>query len=247
MLLVSLLIHALLLSIRFEPQHTVYSLPSLEIILVPEKTRLAHKPQSSKVLAQKSADKGGEREVLSRVPAKSAWHSPSHAEKVSQKVVAELEQKTREVMTQVNSVEKSAPANSDTSARASQPALDMSNLLAEAREMSRLEFITAKQAENYQQRPRRKFIGVRTQEYPYALYVEGWRQKIEGIGKLNYPEAAQQKKIYGQLVMTVSLNADGTIAGIEINRTSGEKMLDDAAKTHCSLRRAVCAFFRRNA
>mgnify|MGYP005821145525 FL=1 len=96
--------------------------------------------------------------------------------------------------------------------------------------MARLEAQIAKQQDEYQKRPKRKFIGARTQEYRFATYVEAWRQKVERVGNLNYPEAAKEQKIYGQLRMTVSIKADGTLEKIEINQSSGHKILDDAAR-----------------
>ena len=36
-------------------------------------------------------------------------------------------------------------------------------------------------------------------------------------------------KIYGNLQMTVSIKSDGTVDNIEINRSSGQKVLDEAA------------------
>jgi protein TonB len=73
-------------------------------------------------------------------------------------------------------------------------------------------------------------VGGRTKEYKYALYVESWRQKVEKIGNLNYPEAARDLKLYGQLQMTVSIKPDGSVDSIEINRSSGHKVLDAAAQ-----------------
>jgi protein TonB len=96
--------------------------------------------------------------------------------------------------------------------------------------MEKLEAIISKQQDEYQKRPKRKFVGGRTKEYKYALYVEAWRQKVEKIGNLNYPEAARDLKLYGQLQMTVSIKQDGSIEAIEINRSSGHKVLDAAAK-----------------
>jgi protein TonB len=43
--------------------------------------------------------------------------------------------------------------------------------------------------DEYNKRPRKKFIGARTEEYRFAQYIEDWRQKVERIGTLNYPEA----------------------------------------------------------
>ncbi|HEX5539524.1 MAG TPA: TonB family protein, partial [Methylophilaceae bacterium] len=61
-------------------------------------------------------------------------------------------------------------------------------------------------------------------------YVESWRQKVEKVGNLNYPVEAKEQKLYGRLRMTVSIKADGSIEKLEINQSSGYKVLDDAAK-----------------
>jgi flagellar motor protein MotB len=58
-----------------------------------------------------------------------------------------------------------------------------------------------RQIEEYNKRPRKKFIGARTEEYRFAQYLEDWRQKVERVGNLNYPEAARGK-LYGSLVLT---------------------------------------------
>ncbi|MGZ8258555.1 MAG: energy transducer TonB, partial [Methylotenera sp.] len=99
-----------------------------------------------------------------------------------------------------------------------------------ALEMDRLEALISKQQDDYQKRPKRKSVGARAKEYHYALYVESWRQKVEKIGTLNYPEAAKNSNLYGQLLMTVSIKSDGSIESIEIKRSSGHKVLDEAAK-----------------
>lgn len=62
-----------------------------------------------------------------------------------------------------------------------------------------------------------------------ALYLDNWRRKIEQIGNLNYPEKAKQQKIYGNLTMKVAINKDGTVNQVAIIKSSGNKVLDDAA------------------
>jgi protein TonB len=52
---------------------------------------------------------------------------------------------------------------------------------------------------------------------------------VEKVGNLNYPAAAKELKLYGQLRMTVSIRFDGTVEKIELNKSSGYKVLDDAA------------------
>lgn len=79
------------------------------------------------------------------------------------------------------------------------------------------------------ERPRRKFISASTKEYIYAAYMEAWRSKVERVGNLNYPDAARKQKISGSLILDVALNKDGSINEVTIRRSSGYKILDDAA------------------
>ncbi|HLA74841.1 MAG TPA: TonB family protein [Gammaproteobacteria bacterium] len=83
----------------------------------------------------------------------------------------------------------------------------------------------------YAQRPKQKFISAKTQEYKYASYMEAWRAKVERIGNLNYPDEAKRRNLSGSLILDVALNPDGSITedGITVRRSSGEKILDDAA------------------
>lgn len=156
-----------------------------------------------------------------------------------QKRVAELEKQAQELMTQLKStntveskpVQKAAAKEAEAGIQTTpSKVLNMHDMTAAALEMDRLEALISKQQDDYQKRPKRKFIGARTKEYRYALYVESWRQKVEKVGNLNYPEAAKSLKMYGQLQMTVSIKADGSIESIELNRSSGHKVLDEAAK-----------------
>jgi protein TonB len=92
----------------------------------------------------------------------------------------------------------------------------------------RLQAQVDKQLEDYQKRPRKKFIGARAAEYRFAQYEEDWRAKVERVGTLNYPAEARGK-YYGSLRLTVTLRPDGTVDTIELDRSSGLKVLDAAA------------------
>jgi len=157
----------------------------------------------------------------------------------AQKNVAALEKQAQALMTQLEAkhtvesqpVQKAKATEVDTLPQESQSKrINLQDITAAALEMDRLEALIAKQQDEYQKRPKRKFVGGRAQEYRYALYVEAWRQKVEKIGNLNYPEAAKNLKLYGQLQLTVSIKADGSIESIEVNRSSGHKVLDAAAQ-----------------
>lgn len=84
--------------------------------------------------------------------------------------------------------------------------------------------------QEYAKRPRRYTISsASTKESHDALYLDNWRKRIEAIGNLNYPRAASEQGIYGALRVMVALNPDGTVNDIRILRSSGERLLDEAA------------------
>ncbi|CAG4884213.1 conserved exported protein of unknown function [Georgfuchsia toluolica] len=77
-------------------------------------------------------------------------------------------------------------------------------------------------------RPRHgSILGRNPKEIQLAFYGEGWRQKIERIGSLNYPTLSKNL-VYDPLVATVSINSDGTLAGVRVVKSSGHKDLDEA-------------------
>jgi protein TonB len=92
----------------------------------------------------------------------------------------------------------------------------------------RLQAEISRNLDAYQKRPRKKFIGASAVEYRFAQYEEDWRRKVERVGTVNYPAAARGK-VYGDLRMTVTLRADGNVEAVDLDRSSGVKLLDDAA------------------
>lgn len=96
-------------------------------------------------------------------------------------------------------------------------------------ERARLNAEISRTWQEFQKRPRHMFLNARTQEYKYAAYMDAWRAKIERIGNLNYPDEAKRRHLAGNLLLDVALNADGSIHEISVRRSSGQKILDDAA------------------
>lgn len=257
----SILVHAVILSIHYEPELKKFrdNLAVLEVVLVNAKTQ--SKPDNTEVYAQANLDRGGNTELDRKMktalpalkqqkaevtlkPVANTKHGAQAAKQAAeesreQKRVVELEKQAQELMTQINTtkvveskpVQKAAAKEAEAETQITPDRkLNLHDITAAALEMDRLEALISKQQDEYQKRPKRKFVGGRTKEYRYALYVEAWRQKVEKVGNLNYPEAAKDLKLYGQLQMTVSIKADGSIESVEINRSSGHKVLDAAAK-----------------
>jgi protein TonB len=232
---VSLLLHGIILfGVAFQfPQPNFDKIASsLEVVLVNSKTPAP--PKESKLLAQDNLDGGGDtdddRKAKTPFPVLPK-SKPVVDDKIAQQKVKELEQQAKKLMAAVSEVPQielsSAADNTDEIKPANPP--DTSELLLRSLDIARLRAQIDQDHETYQKRPKRKFVGARTKEYRFARYVEDWRLKVERIGNLNYPEAARKEKLYGNLQLTVGIRADGSLESIEINRSSGKKVLDEAA------------------
>lgn len=110
------------------------------------------------------------------------------------------------------------------------PKARLSQLLASTQiEIDRLTAELDRRTLSASRQDRRKAVNASTQEYKYAAYLESWRSKVEKIGNLNYPDEAKRRKLYGNLLMHVAVRADGSVERIRVVRSSGHKLLDDAA------------------
>lgn len=233
-MIASLLLHAIVfLGVTFQfPQPKSDKIASsLEVVLVNNKTQT--KPKESQLLAQDNLDGGGNTEEDRR--AKTPFpvlprNKPVIAESVAQQKVKQLEQEAKKLMAAISETPQiELPKEHKNELESKSAAVDSTDLLLRSLDIARLRAQIDQDHDSYQKRPKRKFVGARTKEYRFARYVEDWRIKVERIGNLNYPEAARKEKLYGNLQLTVGIRADGSLESIEINRSSGEKILDEAA------------------
>lgn len=102
-------------------------------------------------------------------------------------------------------------------------------LMMRSREIARLSAEIRQKQQAYAQMPREKYISANTREYLYASYEDSWRQKVERIGNLNYPDEAKTKNLSGTLLLDVAINPNGTLKSVRIDRSSGHKALDNGA------------------
>ncbi len=231
----SLLLHAALLAFGFKlPQVNPDNLyaPPLELVLVNSKSQ--EPPDHADALAQNNLDGGGNtdqnRHAQSPLPA-SETDQQQQAVQATEQQVHRLEDENRRLMLQLRSQAAIAPSTgvSGSSEQAISPHQGNAADLRQQQEMSDLEARIAQQYDAYQKRPRKLFIGARTRAYAFARYVEDWRIKVERIGNANYPAVARERKMYGKLQLTVSIRADGSLASVEVTRSSGMPALDQAA------------------
>ncbi len=216
---------------------------SLEVVLVNSKS--SSRPVKADALAQANLDGGGntdaERQAKSPLPVLDRTQQESETAQKKQQV-SQLEQQARLLMTQVKSTQHIEPVSAKVKPSEAPTEKSGSDLAMRSLEAARLEAQISRDWDAYQKKPKRNFVGARTQEYRFARYAEDWRIKVEKVGNLNYPEEAKRQKIYGSLQLIVNIKADGSVDRVEVKRSSGHKVLDEAAIRIVNLAAPYAAF-----
>lgn len=229
---ISLLVHAVLLKLHFEfpDASKAFRERAMDIILVNAKS--ARKPSNAQALAQANLDGGGNTDENRRAKTPlPPTHQQTEGDAVQQmqRRVQELESAQQRLLTQAKSLRNVTAAKTASEQPSPVPSVSGLDLAESARAMARLEGEISKSADEYSKRPRKKFVGANVEGYLLAPYLDAWKQKIERIGTLNYPPEARGK-LYGAVVIFVELRAeDGSLFNAEISRSSGHKVLDQAA------------------
>lgn len=231
---ISAVVHGLLLLIQFRmPESKPTRDKGLEVVLV--NTRHAKAPDQADVLAQANVDGGGNTEQ----DARPSTPLPPQPERQDGDALVDARRRAPEPVREQKQVitrDKAPAAIAAAPKKAEQPPprpepqpqLSGLDLLDSAAAVARLEAQIDRDLQELAKRPRKKFIGARAKEYRFAQYVEDWRQKVERVGTLNYPEAARGR-LYGSLLLSVSIRADGTVDKVSVQRSSGHTLLDEAA------------------
>lgn len=233
--LLSLLFHLFLMfGVGFklpDPSRFADTAPPLDVILV--NTRSQERPRQPTALAQVNTAGGGDTAAKVRATSPlpvTARNDPQVTLEQKSRKVQQLEQEAKRLMTRVKQAEAALPPPTRVEQKEEQAdAPDAGELMRRAMQMVRLQAQIDKDFQAYQARPRRREFGVNAVGYKYARYVEDWRMKVERVGNLNYPEEARRNKIFGDLQLTVYVKSDGSIEKVEMNRSSGHKVLDQAA------------------
>jgi len=235
-ILLSFALHFLAIQlIHFKPVKSFQNkFSAIEVILTNSKD---NQQEDAEVLAQSNSNKGGnvEKDVHKKSPLPIITENKNTFQlnnRNDQNIAGKASSPSREktVKTEASILNESKSVQQPKESSIINKSISKEDILASAIEISASDATLSSQLSNFEKQPKRKYIGARTKEYKYALYAEAWRQKVETLGNMNYPEEAREKKFSGQLRMTVSLKSDGRIDNIEINQSSGFRILDDAAK-----------------
>ncbi|MGZ8983582.1 MAG: energy transducer TonB [Methylotenera sp.] len=73
----------------------------------------------------------------------------------------------------------------------------------------------------------KKLLVARPTNTEVRHYVDSCLNKISEVSKLNYPE--EIKGFYGSVQLSIEILSDGRVENVQIERSSGKKIIDDAA------------------
>ena len=232
-LALSALVHGLLiLGVGFAVSDKAALVPTLDVIF--SQTQTALTPKQADFLAQANQQGGGDHDTAQRprdnqtgiVPQPQAGLSPVPQQR--QDAARPPPPQARVVATR-NSTDTVADAQSQPLPEEPRPDAPMTAREQRDAEMARLAAEVHLRSAQYAKRPNRKFVSASTREYAYANYLRAWVDRAERVGNLNYPDEARQRRLGGQVVITVGVRRDGSVESARILRSSGTPLLDEAA------------------
>lgn len=98
-------------------------------------------------------------------------------------------------------------------------------------EIARLTSELAQRQRLYAQRPRINYVDTLSAKTAVeAAYLKHWVGRVEQVGNLNYPDQARRNRLNGSLILHVLLDHEGRLVSVKVGGSSGEQILDDAAR-----------------
>ena len=227
-LLASLAVHAGLLTLRFvnpEGFNRVFADTPLEVILV--NSRSNEPPDKAQAIAQANLAGGGDAErgrATSPLPP-SAQIELGEANEESHRQVEKLQEAQSQLLTQIRRELAFMPAPDP---RRDEGSPEERALEEKRKQLIQLLAEIEKRIHDENARPKKRYISPATREEVYALYYDQLRRKIEERGTRNFPEH-QGQKLYGELTMNVTVDAQGRVIETEVVRPSISRVLDKRA------------------
>jgi len=222
----------LILGVGFSQEDAAPVVPTLDVILT--QTSTPEPPKQADFIAQSNNRGGGDRDKAQRPRDDQVAQVPKPqpgvaAQPLTAQAPPPAPDPSQRLLATVGPSARRVPLPEEQPTSDPLPLPTGRELMQQSAEMARLAAEIERRQELYAKRPKRKFISASTQQYEYAAYMRTWVQKVERIGNLNYPEQARKQGLSGRLIMTVSVARNGDVKGVIINKSSGKKLLDDAA------------------
>jgi protein TonB len=222
----------LILGVAFSQEEAAPVVPTLDVILT--QTTTPEAPERPDFIAQANNKGGGDQDEARRPRESQVAQVPKPEPGIAPKPLTAqapppAPEPTQRILSTVGASSDKTPLPEERPDSEPLPLPTGQELMQQSLEMARLAAELERRQELYAKRPKRKFISASTQAYEYAAYMRAWVEKVERIGNLNFPEEARRQGLSGRLIMTVSVARNGEVKGVIINRSSGRKILDDAA------------------
>jgi protein TonB len=227
-LLFSVGVHAALLTVRFvDPErfNRMFQDTPLEVVLV--NVRSNERPTKAQAIAQANLAGGGEAErgrATSPLPP-SATVELGEAADESRRQIDQLQQQQQQLLSQLRRELAMQPAPN--------PRQDPNDAKERSqeerrRQMLRLLAEIEKRINEENARPKKRYISPAVREEVYAQYYDALRRRIEERGTRDFPEH-QGKKLYGELIMNITVDAAGKVVEAEVVQSSRSALLDRRA------------------
>ena len=228
-LLLSLAVHAVLLTVRFvapEQFNRVFKDTALEVILVNAQSQ--ERPEHAQAIAQANLAGGGDvaqGRATSPMPYSALTRIGDDFEERQRQIDA-LQERQTTLLTQLRQRLAALP-DYDPREAAQQQAREQQEQKRKQllKQLAELE----KRINEENARPKKRYISPATKEAAYAVYYDALRHKVEEKGTENFPEVGG-RKLYGDLIMVLTINHDGRVLETEIVQSSGQQDLDRRAQ-----------------
>lgn len=234
MLFLAALIHGILIiGVTFNPTmlNQFADIISLEVTIIADPDQQIDRPDKAEYLAQASQLGGGNttRDVRPSAPLKSASTIDNRGEE-SGESLRESEQhelSADQVLTtqsdqdlQVADLLRDQPQDSNATAIALESGSDRTLPLPQDDAATLL---------IHDDDPRQLITSVDTRESTIAAYLDNWKRRIEAVGDEYFPELGALENLTGSPTLEVSIEASGRLSAVIIGKSSGSKVLDQAA------------------
>jgi periplasmic protein TonB len=227
-LFVSLAVHAFLLTVRFvDPErfNRMFEDTPLEVILV--NARTTERAVQAQAIAQANLAGGGDAatgRATSPLPPAATIETGDSLEN-ARKQIERMQEEQQQLLAQIRREIALLPPPD--------PSRDAGNPEEKAREERRRQLLQLlaeieKRVNDENARPKKRYISPATREADYAIYYDSLRRKIEERGTRDFPES-QGKKLYGELTMNITVDAEGRVIEADIVRRSTSRILDRRA------------------
>lgn len=199
----------------------------LEVILVNGGSQA--RPDKPQALAQLNLAGGGEaagpQRATSPLPP-SPENETGDALEATARMIEQMQQEQQTLLAQVKSELSALPPP--------QPNVRADNAQQRAdeerrRQLTKLLAEIDKRIHEENSKPKKRYISPATLKSADALYYSHFRTLVERAGTDHYPTGRQGEKLYGELVMLVTLDRQGQVVNTDVTLGSGNPLLDKRA------------------